>query len=102
MQSLFASEDSTGVKRTHLLSSIYHHDAAFFVEVFQRVFKRSDLEIKLAAIRATEEAMQSKGTSLGADIFLTAIEKFMGENPDYTDEMLEISDAILEFKAMFA
>lgn len=89
-------------KVRHMFSSIHYHEAGFFVEIFKRIMDGDDQSLKLVALRAIEEAMQSKSTSIGAEVFSTAINRFMANHPEYSDEMEEILSGVYYFQTLYS
>lgn len=89
-------------KVKYLLSSIHFHEADFFVEIFKRIMDGDDILLKIQALRAIEEAMQSKGTSIGASIFSAEIRKFTDNHPEYSNEMKEILSEVRYFQTLYS
>ena len=95
--------DAPHIKKVkHMLSSIHYYEADFFVDIFKRIMGGNDLPLKIKALRATEEAMQSKGTSIGADTFIAEINRFKANFPEYSDEMDEILSEVCFFQTLYS
>ena len=93
--SSLASEEE---KSLALFSSIYNQDEYFSAEVIIDGLRSGIWNDQIRVARVVEPFMQSRMSVAGVKSIIEELKRLEKENTDYTSELSEITDTVLELK----